>query len=110
VTSVVSKTGRAEIATDPMGVEISDVFVMLKPKSEWTTARTRMALAFGTGAEVQEPLATVVIGGLITSTLLTLLVVPVVYAWLFRERGSGAGEASGDAALTRTAAEKEFSP
>ncbi len=33
--SVISKTGRAEIATDPMGVEMSDIFVMLKPKEEW---------------------------------------------------------------------------
>ncbi|MFO0583226.1 MAG: CusA/CzcA family heavy metal efflux RND transporter [Anaeromyxobacter sp.] len=44
VTTVVSKTGRAEIATDPMGVEISDVFVMLKPHEEWTTASTREEL------------------------------------------------------------------
>jgi heavy metal efflux system protein len=41
-----------------------------------------MALATGTGAEVQRPLATVVIGGLITSTLLTLFVLPTVYAWI----------------------------
>ena len=39
-----------------------------------------MALATGTGAEVQKPLATVVIGGLISSTLLTLLVLPALYA------------------------------
>jgi cobalt-zinc-cadmium resistance protein CzcA len=38
-----------------------------------------MALATGTGAEVQKPLATVVIGGLISSTLLTLLVLPLFY-------------------------------
>ena len=38
-----------------------------------------MALATGTGAEVQKPLATVVIGGLITATLLTLIVLPVLY-------------------------------
>ena len=44
VVTVVSKTGRAEIATDPMGVEISDVFVMLKPHDEWTTASDREAL------------------------------------------------------------------
>ena len=43
-----------------------------------------MALATGAGAEVQRPLATVVIGGLVSSTLLTLLVVPTVYAWLMR--------------------------
>jgi heavy metal efflux system protein len=41
-----------------------------------------MALATGTGAEVQRPLATVVIGGIISSTLLTLLFLPVVYRWL----------------------------
>jgi cobalt-zinc-cadmium resistance protein CzcA len=41
-----------------------------------------MALATSAGAEVQRPLATVVIGGLVTSTLLTLLVLPAVYAWL----------------------------
>ena len=40
-----------------------------------------MALATGTGAEVQKPLAIVVIGGLITCTLLTLIVVPVLYRW-----------------------------
>lgn len=36
VKTVVSKTGRPDIATDPMGVEISDIFVMLKPESAWT--------------------------------------------------------------------------
>jgi heavy metal efflux system protein len=43
-----------------------------------------MALSQGTGAEVQRPLATVVIGGLITSTLLTLIVLPTLYRWLER--------------------------
>jgi heavy metal efflux system protein len=38
-----------------------------------------MALATGTGAEVQKPLATVVIGGLISATLLTLVVLPALY-------------------------------
>jgi heavy metal efflux system protein len=38
-----------------------------------------MALSHGTGAEVQKPLATVVIGGLVTSTVLTLLVLPALY-------------------------------
>ncbi|MBN8814124.1 MAG: CusA/CzcA family heavy metal efflux RND transporter [Sphingomonas sp.] len=45
-----------------------------------------MALATGTGAEVQRPLATVVIGGLITSTALTLLVLPAIAAWAGRLR------------------------
>ena len=45
-----------------------------------------MALSHGAGAEVQRPLATVVIGGLVTSTALTLLVLPAVYLWLERRR------------------------
>ena len=44
-----------------------------------------MALATSAGAEVQRPLATVVIGGLITSTLLTLLILPTVDGWFERE-------------------------
>ncbi len=40
-----------------------------------------MALSTSAGAEVQRPLATVVIGGLITSTLLTLVVLPAIYRW-----------------------------
>ncbi len=47
-----------------------------------------MALNIGTGAEVQRPLATVVIGGIISSTLLTLLVLPALYRLLHRENGS----------------------
>lgn len=43
-----------------------------------------LLLSTGVGAEVQRPLATVVIGGLITSTLLTLIVLPSTYAWLSR--------------------------
>ena len=45
-----------------------------------------MALSQGAGAEVQRPLATVVIGGLITATMLTLVVLPVLYRW-FEKRG-----------------------
>jgi len=40
-----------------------------------------MALATGTGAEVQRPLATVVIGGILSSTALTLVVLPALYRW-----------------------------
>lgn len=40
-----------------------------------------MALSHGSGGEVQKPLATVVIGGLFTATLLTLLVLPILYIW-----------------------------
>jgi cobalt-zinc-cadmium resistance protein CzcA len=42
-----------------------------------------MALSTSTGAEVQRPLASVVIGGLFTSTLLTLLLLPALYEWIF---------------------------
>ncbi|APO95646.1 efflux RND transporter permease subunit [Xanthomonas vesicatoria] len=45
-----------------------------------------MAFNVGAGAEVQRPLATVVIGGIVSSTLLTLLVLPVLYRWLHRAR------------------------
>ncbi len=45
-----------------------------------------MALATSAGAEVQRPLATVVIGGLVTSTLLTLFVIPSLYRWMESDR------------------------
>ncbi|MBA4118857.1 MAG: CusA/CzcA family heavy metal efflux RND transporter [Candidatus Puniceispirillum sp.] len=45
-----------------------------------------MALSTGTGAEVQKPLATVVIGGLITSTLLTMIIIPVLYKLFSRRK------------------------
>lgn len=45
-----------------------------------------MAISTGTGAEVQRPLATVVIGGLITSTLLTLVVLPALYLLISKKR------------------------
>jgi cobalt-zinc-cadmium resistance protein CzcA len=45
-----------------------------------------MAVATGAGAEVQRPLATVVIGGVISSTILTLLVLPALYVLFRRER------------------------
>lgn len=43
-----------------------------------------MALAHGAGEEVQKPLATVVIGGLVSATLLTLFVLPALYRWWHR--------------------------
>ena len=45
-----------------------------------------MALNVGAGSEVQRPLATVVIGGILSSTALTLLVLPVLYRWWHRDR------------------------
>ncbi|MDX2059823.1 MAG: CusA/CzcA family heavy metal efflux RND transporter [Gemmatimonadales bacterium] len=44
VADVISKTGRAEIATDPMGVNISDILVMLKPEKEWTAVGSKPEL------------------------------------------------------------------
>ncbi|MBL9219392.1 MAG: efflux RND transporter permease subunit [Opitutaceae bacterium] len=44
-----------------------------------------MALAHGSGAEVQRPLATVVIGGIITATFLTLVLLPTLYCWFERD-------------------------
>ena len=44
VTTVISKTGRAEVATDPMSVDFSDLYIALKPPSEWTSAKTREEL------------------------------------------------------------------
>jgi cobalt-zinc-cadmium resistance protein CzcA len=50
-----------------------------------------MALATGTGAEVQRPLATVVIGGVTSSTALTLIVLPVLYLVAYRGTSRRAG-------------------
>jgi len=47
-----------------------------------------MAIATGSGAEVQRPLATVVVGGIVSSTVLTLLVLPALYRMLHRERAA----------------------
>src|SRR5262249_49006847 len=44
VTSVVSRTGTPDVATDVMGMELSDIFVGLKPRDEWTTVRTKEEL------------------------------------------------------------------
>ena len=62
-----------------------------------------MAISTGAGAEVQRPLATVVIGGIITSTFLTLVLLPVLYEWL-ETRSSRREEAPTE---TPTAATKE---
>jgi heavy metal efflux system protein len=41
VVTVVTRSGSPEVATDVMGIELADVFVILKPRSEWKTARTK---------------------------------------------------------------------
>ncbi|MEQ7780306.1 CusA/CzcA family heavy metal efflux RND transporter [Xanthomonas hortorum] len=53
-----------------------------------------MALNVGAGSEVQRPLATVVIGGIISSTLLTLVVLPVLYRWVHSRFANRASTAS----------------
>jgi cobalt-zinc-cadmium resistance protein CzcA len=58
-----------------------------------------MALSNGSGAEVQRPLATVVIGGLITATFLTLFVLPSLYMLAFRVRKAGKGTGLASAAV-----------
>jgi cobalt-zinc-cadmium resistance protein CzcA len=54
-----------------------------------------MAISSGAGAEIQRPLATVVIGGIVTSTLLTLIVLPTLYElierWVTRRKAAGGG-------------------
>ena len=50
-----------------------------------------MALSNGAGAEVQRPLATVVIGGLITATLLTLVLLPCLYIIFSKKKVGGIG-------------------
>ena len=54
VRRVWTRTGTAEVATDPMGVELSDVFVTLKPRSGWTRARTQDELVAEMRAELAD--------------------------------------------------------
>lgn len=64
-----------------------------------------MALATGTGAEVQKPLATVVIGGLVSATLLTLLVLPALYSYFSTTRAQARSGRDSQAFIPRRAAE-----
>lgn len=54
IETIVSKTGRAEIATDPMGVEVSDIFVMLHPIDNWTRVTTKAELVTAMEAVLAE--------------------------------------------------------
>ena len=66
VKTVVSRTGAAEIATDPMGVELTDIFIILKPKDEWTSAVNKeelvemmlkeLSVIPGVGYQVTQPI------------------------------------------------------
>ncbi len=62
-----------------------------------------MALSTAPGSEVQRPLATVVIGGLITATLLTMFVLPVVYGYFGKPPKKGRSEGSHDEAIEEVA-------
>jgi cobalt-zinc-cadmium resistance protein CzcA len=54
VVTVVTRSGSPELATDVMGLDQGDVFVMLRPRSEWTTARTKADLVERMSAAVSE--------------------------------------------------------
>ena len=58
VITVVSKTGRAEVASDPMGIETSDLYIKLKPINEWTSAHSREELINKMAAVLQEKVPT----------------------------------------------------
>jgi heavy metal efflux system protein len=74
-----------EIGIDPLAASHNAALARLRPVLMTALVASLgflpMALSTGDGAEMQRPLATVVIGGVITSTLLTSLVVPAVYPW-----------------------------
>ncbi len=54
VVHVVSRTGRSDISSDPMGVGESDTYVILRPRSEWTTAKTKAGLVDAIRAKLVE--------------------------------------------------------
>jgi cobalt-zinc-cadmium resistance protein CzcA len=54
VTTVVSRVGRAEVGSDPMGVNLADVFVMLRPRSEWRTDLTKEDLVRELSERIEE--------------------------------------------------------
>jgi cobalt-zinc-cadmium resistance protein CzcA len=70
---------------DPIQASAEGAMIRMRPVLMTALVATLgfvpMALSHGSGAEVQRPLATVVIGGLLTSSLLTLFVLPAVYRW-----------------------------
>ncbi len=54
VTKVISKTGRAEVATDPMSIDLSDVYIELKPPDQWTTTHSKEELVEKMSHELEE--------------------------------------------------------
>lgn len=57
IDTIVSRTGRAEIATDPMGIEISDIYLILHPIEEWTRADSKVELVERIDATLAESIA-----------------------------------------------------
>jgi len=53
IATVISRTGRAEIATDPMGVEISDIYLMLHPRAQWRRVPDKEGLVEAVAAHLQ---------------------------------------------------------
>ncbi len=80
---------------DPVHAALEAAMLRLRPVLMTATVASLgflpMAVSTSAGAEVQRPLATVVIGGLVTATLLTLLVLPAIYPW-FRGRQRAAAQ------------------
>ena len=80
---------RTEGMTDPRAIVMKGSIVRLRPILMTAAVASLgflpMALATSAGAEVQKPLATVVIGGLISATILTLLVLPTLYAFVMKD-------------------------
>ena len=74
-----------------------------------------LLLSSGVGSEVQRPLATVVVGGLLTSTLVTLFVLPVLYEWLLgwgeehHPQQSRSGDSEADSPLIYSGEPSQFS-
>ncbi len=96
---LLSHVRRLERETDLSPVEAMREGALVRMRPVLTTALVSalgfvpMALSTSPGAEVQRPLATVVIGGLVTATLLTLLVLPTIYAWFAGDGGVPGGAA-----------------
>ena len=96
---LLSHVRRLERETDLSPVEAMREGALVRMRPVLTTALVAalgfvpMALSASPGAEVQRPLATVVIGGLVTATLLTLLVLPTIYAWFAGDGGVPGGAA-----------------
>jgi cobalt-zinc-cadmium resistance protein CzcA len=78
---------REGVSIDEASIEGACLRVRAVVVTAATTALGLLPLLFstGTGSEVQRPLATVVVGGLVTSTILTLLVIPALYKWFSEE-------------------------